>query len=287
MDVISGASVLYAARRLKVDFAGRMVPIMGVLAAFVFAAQMLNFPILGGTSGHLIGGSLLAILLGPIAASLTMTTVVIAQALFLQDGGLIAMGANIFNISTVTCFSGYVVYRLLGGRNSSGKRLLVTGFLAGWVSMMLSAASCALMMGISGAIPLRIGLTAMLGYHAIVGVFEGLLTAGVLSFLFKVRPDLMQIDRLSRFGLADWIGAAVFVAIPAYILIAGGGSGLPDPLQSLLGESSASPGMPAGSEALGSAARYTDYIVRIGIFVLLIGFGFLAARLARHRGGRS
>jgi cobalt/nickel transport system permease protein len=283
LDVVSGASILYAARRLKVDFAGRMVPIMGVLAAFVFAAQMLNFPILGGTSGHLIGGSLLAILLGPTAAFLTIATVVIAQALFLQDGGLVALGANIFNISAVTCFSGYAVYRLLGRGESGGKGLLVVGFLAGWVSTMISSACCAIEMGLSGAIPLRIGLTAMLGYHAIVGVFEGMFTAGVLSFLFKVRPDLMKIDRQSRFGIADWIGAVLFVAIPVYILFAAGSSSLPDPLQKLLAASPTVPEAMTESEPLVSVARYTDYLVRIAVFVLLIGFGFIVAHLARRR----
>jgi len=287
LDAVSGAGIFFAARRLKTDFAGPMVPIMGVLAAFVFAAQMLNFPILGGTSGHLIGGSLLAILLGPTAASLTMTTVVIAQALFLQDGGLIALGANVFNISTLTCFSGYAIYKLLCGPKPGGKRLSVVGFLAGWVSVMVSAASCALMMGLSGAIPLHIGLTAMLGYHAIVGVFEGMLTAGVLSFLFKVRPDLMKIGRLSRFGIADWIGAVLFVAIPAYILVMAGSSSLPDPLEKFLAVSP----MPAEAGAvtglLSSAARYRDYVLRAAVFVLMIGLGFLVTYLARRRRGRS
>ena len=287
LDIVSGASILYAARRAKVDFAGRMVPIMGVLAAFVFAAQMLNFPILGGTSGHLIGGSLLAILLGPMAGFLTMTTVIIAQALFLQDGGLVALGANIFNISAITCFSGYAVYKLLGGGKGGGKRLFLAGFLAGWVSVMLSAACCALEIGLSGAIPLRLGLTAMLGYHAIVGVFEGMLTAGVLSFLFKVRPDLMQIDRLSRFGIADWIGAILFVAIPAYILISAGSSSLPDPLEKLLAVSPLLPKVEAGSENLSSVARYADYLMRAGVFVVLIGLGYLIIRLTRHKRGHS
>ena len=286
LDVISGAGILYAARRLKVDFAGRMVPIMGVLAAFVFAAQLLNFPILGGTSGHLIGGSLLAILLGPMAASLTMATVIIAQALFLQDGGLIALGANIFNIGTITCFSGYAVYKLLGGGKSGGKRLLIAGFLAGWVSLMISSACCALELGVSGAIPLRFGLTVMLGYHAIVGVFEGILTAGVLSLLFKVRPDLLKIDKLSRFGLPDWIGAIVLVAIPAYILVMAGSSSLPDPLQKLLATSTTPAEAGVASGTLSSAARYTDYLVRAAIFVLLIAFGFLATHLARRKRGR-
>lgn len=285
LDVISGAGIVYAARRLKVDFAGRMVPIMGVLAAFVFAAQMLNFPILGGTSGHLIGGSLLAILLGPMAASLTMATVIIAQALFLQDGGLIALGANIFNIGTITCFSGYAVYILLGGGKSGGKRLMITGFLAGWISLMVSSACCALMLAASGAVPLRIGLPVMLGYHAIVGIFEGVLTAGVLSLLFKVRPDLMKIDRFSRFGLPDWIGALVLVAIPAYFLIMAGSSSLPDPLEKLIAvNQSVETG--AASGALTSTARYTDYLIRAVVFLLLIVLGFLAARIVRRKKGR-
>ena len=287
LDVVSAASILYAARRLKVDFAGRMVPIMGVLAAFVFAAQMLNFPILGGTSGHLIGGSLLAILLGPTAASLTVATVVIAQAFFLQDGGLIALGANIFNISAVTCFSGYGIYKILGGGGSGGKRLLVAGFSAGWASSMISSACCAIEIGLSGAIPMRIGLTAMLGYHAIVGVFEGMFTAGVLSFLFKVRPDLTKINSQSRFGIADWIGAVLFVAVPVYILFAAGSSSLPDPLQKLLAVNQAASGPVAESGGLASAARYKDYAIGIAVFIFLMGVGLSATYLIRRRKGRT
>ncbi len=268
------------------DFSGRMVPIMGVLAAFVFAAQMLNFPILGGTSGHLIGASLLAILLGPMAGLLTMATVIIAQALFLQDGGLIALGANIFNICAVTSFSGYAIFKLLGGSAPGGKRLIFAGFLAGWSSLIVSAACCALEMGLSGAIPLRIGLTTMLGYHAIVGIVEGMLTAGVLSFLSKVRPDLMKLNGLSKFGVADWIGAVLFTAIPAYILATAGSSALPDPLEKLLAVSPLLPDGGTGSEKLFSAARYMDYLLRAGIFVILIGFGILVSRLARRKGSR-
>ena len=133
LDVISTAGILYTARRAKVDLSGRIVPVMGVLAAFVFAAQMLNFPVLGGTSGHLIGGALLAILLGPMTGFLTIATVIIAQALFLQDGGLVALGANIFNIGAVTSFSGYAIFKLLSGGSARGKRLLFSGFLAGWL----------------------------------------------------------------------------------------------------------------------------------------------------------
>jgi cobalt/nickel transport system permease protein len=286
MDVVSGATILYAARRVKVDISGRMVPIMGVLAAFVFAAQMLNFPILGGTSGHLIGGSLLAVLLGPMAGSLTMATVIIAQAMFLQDGGLIALGANIFNIGLVTCFSGYAVFKLLGRGADGGRRLLFAGFLSGWVSVIISAGCCALQLGLSGAIPLRLGLTAILGYHAAVGMFEGILTAGVLSFLFKVRPDLMKIDEMTRFGAADWFGAFLFVLVPAAILVMAGSSSLPDPLQKLL---AAVPAISAAesdsSGKLAASPRYFDYLIRAASLFVLIGLGWFASRLTRHRKG--
>jgi cobalt/nickel transport system permease protein len=283
LDVISGAGILYAARMAKVEFSNRMVPIMGVLGAFVFAAQMLNFPILGGTSGHLIGGSLLAILLGPLAGSLTMATVIIAQALFMQDGGLVAIGANIFNIGTVTCLSGYAVFKLLGGYSDSGKRLLLAGFLAGWVSLMISAACCALEMGLSGAIPLRAGLATMLGYHAIVGIVEGILTAGVLNFLKKVRPDLMELNGSQKFGIAEWIGAILFVAIPLGILITAGSSSFPDPLQKLLEAAPAFPAAGSGAETIFSSSRYMDSIIKAIIFLLLIGLAVLINWITRRR----
>lgn len=283
LDVISCANILYAARRVKLDFSGRVVPVMGVLAAFVFAAQMLNFPILGGTSGHLIGGSLLAILLGPMAGFLTMATVIIAQALFLQDGGLIALGANIFNIGAIPCFSGYAVFKLLKRKAGGGNPLFIAGFLAGWCSLMFSSAFCALELGLSGTIPLRIGLATMVGYHALVGVIEGMLTAGVLAFLFKVRPDLLKIDGLSRFGFADWIGAILFVAIPATILVMAGSSGLPDPLEKILLLREAAD----ASQELSSMMRYSDYAIRAAVFVLLIGLGILAGHITRRRRSRS
>ncbi len=286
MDVISAAGILCAARRAKVDLSGRMVPVMGVLAAFVFAAQMLNFPVLGGTSGHLIGGALLAILLGPMTGFLTMATVIIAQALFLQDGGLVALGANVFNIGAVTSFSGYAIFRLLSGGAAQGKRLLLSGFLSGWLSTIISAACCALQLGLSGAIPLRIGLTTMTGYHLVVGIIEGMLTAGVLSFLIKVRPDLMKIDGAGRFGLIDWVGAVVFVAIPALILVLAGSSALPDPLEKLLVLAPAAAENPEPAN-LFSSGRYTDYLLRTGIFVVLISAGVLVSFLSHRRSHRS
>ncbi len=284
LDAVSGAGVLFAAARVKLEEAGPRVPMMGVLAAFVFAAQMLNFPILGGTSGHLIGGALLGIVLGPVAGFLTMATVVIAQALFLQDGGLVALGANVFNIAGVTTFGGYAVFRLLGGARAAGRALPVAAFLAAWVSLLLSAAACSLQMALSGAIALRVGLPAMVGYHALIGLVEGALTAGVLTFLARVRPDLMEANSQVRLRIADWIGALVLVAIPCVILALAGASSLPDPLQKLL----ANPRMEEGLEAqnLMSAGRFGEYLLRSAVFVGLIGLAYITSRLVRWKRGR-
>ena len=283
MDALSAASVLYAARRVKLATSGRLVPLMGVLAAFALAAQMLNFPILGGTSGHLVGGALLAILLGPMAAMLTMTTVVLAQALFLQDGGLIALGANIFNIATVTTLSGYGVFQLLGGPRSEGKRLALVSGVAGWASMMASAVSCALALALSGAISLRLGLVAMAGYHALIGLAEGGLTAGVLLFMARVRPDLLKATEPQRFGGWDWAYATLLVALPFALLVLGGGSELPDPLQRLITGVAVSSGVEEGGQALASPARFLDYTVRAGIFVVLIAAAYVVSRFAQIR----
>lgn len=233
-NLFSGATIAYAARRLRLEVASPMVPLMGVLSAFVFAAQMLNFPIFGGTSGHLIGGALLGILLGPLAGFLTMTTVVVAQALFLQDGGLAALGANVFNISAVPVLVGYGVFRLAGGRGAAGTRLAAAAFLSAWLSLEGSAICCALELALSGAVPLGLGLPAMAGYHAVIGIVEGGLTAGALVFLARVRPDLLARSSETRMAPLDWVAAAALVALPCAILALGGGSALPDPLEKLL-----------------------------------------------------
>jgi cobalt/nickel transport system permease protein len=283
LDAISGATILYASRRVKLAASDRLIPVMGVLAAFVFTSQMLNFPIIGGTSGHLVGGALLGILLGPMAGFLTMATVLIAQALFLQDGGLLALGANIFNIGAVTTFVGYGTYSLLGGGKDYGKRITLAGFLAAFLSLIASATCCALQLALSGTIPLRVGLPSMAGYHAMIGIIEGALTAGILSFLQHVRPDLLKTDIKPKLNVVDWMGALILVAIPAAILAIAGSSGLPDPLQRLLVSNAQSSDSAADAQELLSFGRYEDYVVRAGIFLVFIGIVYIAARLARSR----
>jgi cobalt/nickel transport system permease protein len=194
---------------------GRQVPLMGVLAAFIFAAQMLNFTVLGGTSGHLIGGALAAILLGPWAAVVTMTTVVSIQALIFQDGGLLAMGANILNMSIIAPLVAYGVYR--GATVLAGKRrwgLFVGGFAGAWLSVVVSAVATAVQLAFSGTSPLGLALPAMAGVHALIGIGEGLITVGALAFVAAARRDLLQQEATPAKGLG-WaaIGLAIALAV--------------------------------------------------------------------------
>lgn len=170
---------------------------MGVMAAFIFAAQMLNFPIAGGTSGHVLGAALAAILLGPWAGVLIMACVLIVQCLIFQDGGLTALGANILNMGVIGCFIGYYLYRgitSIWGEQRQGK--LVGAFVGAWSSVVIAAAACALELSVSGTIPLAAALPAMAGIHALIGIGEGLVTVAVMSLVMATRADLLQLERV-------------------------------------------------------------------------------------------
>jgi cobalt/nickel transport system permease protein len=181
-----------AARRTSAVLDDRQVPLMGVMAACIFAAQMLNFPVAGGTSGHLLGGALAAIALGPAAGMLVMACVVALQALLFQDGGLVVMGANIFNMGILTALiGGTIFYGLLRVLGRQARGLVVSGFIAAWLSVMLAAALTSLQLIASGTAQAQVVLTAMLGVHLLIGIGEGLITAAALSFLLATRPDLL------------------------------------------------------------------------------------------------
>jgi len=194
--VVSAGGIGNAVRVANSKLGEKHVPLMGVLAAFIFAAQMLNFPIAGGTSGHLIGAALAAILLGPWASVLIMSCVLIAQCLIFQDGGLLALGANIFNMGIIASFSSYYIYRGVTSFLGGGRGKLVSGFVAAWASVLLASIACAIELAVSGASPLAVVLPAMAGFHALIGIGEGLITVGVLSFVVVTRPDLLQLQRI-------------------------------------------------------------------------------------------
>jgi len=180
----------YAFRKTQQMLKEKIIPLMGVMAAFIFAAQMLNFPVLGGTSGHLLGGVLAAVTLGPFAASIVISLVLVVQCLIFQDGGITALGANIFNMAIIGTIASYYFYRVLR-QALLKKNILVSVFIAAWFSVVFAASFCAMELSLSGVSPLKIVLPAMLFVHVFIGLGEAIITTLVLSFILKVRPDLI------------------------------------------------------------------------------------------------
>jgi cobalt/nickel transport system permease protein len=194
MWAIAAVVIALSVRRIGSSFDERAAPLMGVTAAFIFAAQMINFPVLGGTSGHLLGAVLAAILLGPWAATLVMASVIAVQGLVFQDGGLLAMGANIVNMGLVGTIGGYAIYRtltrLLGGEE---RARMPAAAVAAWSAVMLGAAVTSIELVVSGTTTLAVVLPAMLGTHALIGVGEALITVSALALIHNARPDLLHL----------------------------------------------------------------------------------------------
>jgi cobalt/nickel transport system permease protein len=211
------ASVLSVAiSRTNKSLGEKQVPLMGVMAAFIFAAQMINFPVIGGTSGHLLGGVLAAITLGPWAGMLVMTAVIAVQALLFQDGGLLVMGANIMNMGLVTVAIGYGLYRGVSGGNRTLK-LSVAG-VAAWLSVMAGALFTSLELWLSGYAKLQIVIPAMLSIHALIGMGEALITVAALAFILQSRPDLLGENSESAKGGRGWVVAGVLMSIFVVLL---------------------------------------------------------------------
>jgi cobalt/nickel transport system permease protein len=200
----SAGGISYAVRRVRRELDERQIPLLGVTAAFIFAAQMLNFTVVGGTSGHLLGGALAAILVGPWAGMLVLTSVLAVQALLFQDGGLLALGANVFNMAVVGVLLAWAVHaglkRLLGDKPWA---TIASGFASAWFSVVVASLVAALELAVSGASPWRVVWPAMAGVHALIGIGEGLITVAVLAFLQATRPDLLTLRRAVARGGAD------------------------------------------------------------------------------------
>ena len=216
--VLTIIGVGLALRRTGKEMGERQVPLMGVLAAFIFAAQMLNFTVAGGTSGHLIGGALAAVFLGPWAGILTMTTVVAIQALLFQDGGLLVMGANILNMGIISTLVAYGAYRGIVPL-AKGQRwgLFVGGFVAAWLSVVISAVATAIELAFSGTSPLGVALPAMAGVHVLIGIGEGLITMGAFAFVAAARRDLLEPSSAATGGLR-WAAVGLVIALAVTLL---------------------------------------------------------------------
>jgi len=194
----------------------RQVPLMGVMAAFIFAAQLINFPVAGGTSGHLLGGTLAAITLGPWAGMLVMTAVIAVQGLLFQDGGLLVMGANILNMGLLTTSIGYGLYHTVLHRGR-GLMLGVAG-LAAWFSVLAGALATSLEIWLSGNARLEIIVPTMLAWHALIGLGEALITVAALSFILRTRPDVLGEGSPSAKGGRGWVLVGVLIALSVALL---------------------------------------------------------------------
>lgn len=191
----SGGVLAYSAKRVQDEGDDRKIPLMGVLGAFVFSAQMINFTIPGtGSSGHIGGGMLLAMLLGPYAAFVTMTSVLIVQALIFADGGILALGTNIWNLGFYPCILGWWVYRMTVGKNPTYGRLSIAAMLGILTAVETGAFSVAVQTFLSGKSELPLGEFSglMLGIHLPIAVVEGFVTLSVVSFVYRIRPEVVR-----------------------------------------------------------------------------------------------
>jgi cobalt/nickel transport system permease protein len=246
--VVSLGAVAWSVRKASKDLGERTVPLLGVTAAFIFAAQMLNFPVAAGTSGHFLGAVLAAALLGPWMGTLALTVVLVVQALAMADGGITALGANVLNMAIVGIWVGYGVFLLFKRvlpRNLVG--YLVSLAVGSWFSIVAAAAVCAVELAVSGTIPLRNALPAMVSVHMVIGLGEALITVAVASAVLAARPDLVRTydlpaESLARAGAPrtqrrvrfwSFVVSMFVIAIALAVFISPFASSAPDGLESV------------------------------------------------------
>ncbi len=213
MYILTIAVLGYSVYRVRSE---GLPPLFGIVAAAIFAAQMLNWPIPGGTSAHFVGGSLAGILLGPYAGSLAMAVVLTIQCLVFADGGITALGANVWNMAVVNVFVGYYIYRALERVNRN-----LAAFVAGWLGITLAAIFAGIEIGLSTAFGygLKITVPVMGFWHAVLGVIEGVITAGVVSYVSTTRPDLLE-KRAPAGKLALAVVAVMIILSPLFAYVA-------------------------------------------------------------------
>ncbi len=226
MYAASGVTTAFSIKKVRLENDPKKIPTMGIMSAFVFAAQMINFTIPGtGSSGHLCGGLLLSILLGPYAGFLSMVSVLLIQCLLFADGGLLALGANIWNMAFYGCFVGYLlIYRPLTGKTINKKRIMIASVLGSVISLQLGAFSVTLETLFSGITALSFGqfLALMQPIHLAIGTVEGLITGAVVIFLYNTRPELIQKDAPE----GSYSFKKVMVILGMAVLLIGGGLSL-------------------------------------------------------------
>jgi cobalt/nickel transport system permease protein len=269
----SASLLALSARKVRAALDDRRVPLMGVLGAFVFAAQMINFSIPGtGSSGHLGGGLLLAILLGPDAAFLTIASVLTVQALFFADGGLLALGCNIINLGFFPCFLAYpFIYRRLAGPGASRGRLTLAAVLAAAVGLQLGALGVVFETAGSGLsdLPWRAFILLMLPIHLAIGLVEGVVTAAVAGFIRQARPEVIALAEarpVGRFPLGGVLAGVALAALLTAGVLAWFASTRPDGLEWSLARAASKterPHTPVKVEPVGLASPAHSVLERV------------------------
>ncbi|GAA0179852.1 energy-coupling factor ABC transporter permease [Clostridium sediminicola] len=226
MFVATAGITTYSVKKVQSELDDKKIPLMGVMGAFIFASQMINFTIPGtGSSGHIAGGLLLAILLGPYAGFITMASVLLIQALFFADGGLLAYGANVFNLGFYACFIVYpLIYKKFIEKGYSNKRIFSGAIISSVIALQLGALSVVLQTLFSGKteLPFVSFLILMQPIHLAIGIIEGVVTASVVSFVWKARPEILEKSALGQ-SLEEVSIRRISLALLICTLIIGGG----------------------------------------------------------------
>lgn len=196
--IFSIGGFIVAIIKVKQYFRARVIVVMGIFAALIFAAQMINFTILGGTSGHLLGAALATIILGPYAGGIIMTVVLIVQAFAFGDGGITALGANTFNMAIVGVISAYLIYKLITKFSKSRAVFYSAVAVSSWFSVVAASVFCSFELAISGTYSLGITLGSMIPIHMVIGVGEAIITTIVIAFIDKVKPDIILTRNWDR-----------------------------------------------------------------------------------------
>lgn len=184
-SVLGAVAVSYALRKSRLQLEPQQVPQIALTGAFIFATSMINFPIMGATSGHFLGAALASMLFGPWISMILMSCVLIVQALVFQDGGITMLGANILCMGVIGSWVGYAIYRIDSNRwfASNRKRSVIFAFISGWASVVSAASACALLLAISGTVRWEVAFGAMATWHSVIGIGEGLITSMVFLYL--------------------------------------------------------------------------------------------------------
>ncbi len=290
----AAVGVSVALSRSRTSLPPSRVPLLGMSAAFLFAAQMVNFPVIGGTSGHLVGSVLASVILGPSGAIIALTSVLAVQAFLFADGGILALGANVLNMAVAAPIVGYALYRAIAKFIPGTKGQLFAAGISSWVSIVVASLLCSGELSWSGAAHWNTVFPAMVGVHSLIGVGEAIITTLVLAAILRVRPDLLDWRHESHRSGYSAVAYGLVLACVVILFVVPFASPWPDGLEhvasklgfssrALLEPSVASPVSEYRLTGIGSPVLATIVAGLIGTFVVAV-FSYVLASIIVSRG---